>query len=101
MRDPLADALAALWATNRGRVLARATAVLRELEAAASGRAADLELAAREAHVLAGALGTYGQAGSAVFAEVEGALTSSGSAAPEEVALGALADRVRQIVAAL
>ncbi|MGQ0843964.1 MAG: hypothetical protein ACT4QF_07490 [Sporichthyaceae bacterium] len=99
--DALAAALAGLWAKNRPLVLERAQTVLRELELASTGQPADLSLAAREAHVLAGALGTYGREGSEVFSEVEQTVVSSSSAAPEETALGVLAHRVRATIAEL
>jgi hypothetical protein len=99
--DALTTALAGLWAKNRDRVLTRANAVLDALDAAAAGQPADLAAAARESHVLAGALGTYGRAGSEVFAEAETAMAASGSGEPEAADLEALARRVREVVAAL
>lgn len=92
--DPLAAALEALWSKNRDRVLERAHTVLLALESGS-----DLEIAAREAHVLAGALGTYGRGGSAVFAEVEAALAADAS--PGAADRGALAHRVRDVITAL
>ncbi len=92
-----AAAMAQLWAANRTKVLARGALVLAALEDAAAGRPFDRVAAAREAHTLAGTLGTYGRPGSALFAEVERALSDEEGGDPEpEADLGCCAGRVRR-----
>ena len=77
MGDDLAAAMARLWTANRPKILARATTVLAALEDRAAGRSYDREAAAREAHTLAGALGTYGRPGSALFRRWSGSWPAS------------------------
>lgn len=92
----LAEALNRLWTANRPKILARGATVVAALEDAAAGRPFDRDAAIREAHTLAGALGTYGRPGSALFAEVERVLAEE-SAEPElEADLASCAARVRQ-----
>lgn len=90
MTDPLAAALDRLWQTNGPELRARAERVL----AALTGEPSDREGAVRDAHVLAGALGTYGRPGSEVFAAAEVALTGGDPAAE-------LVDDVRRVLATL
>lgn len=89
--DPLAVALDRLWRKNRPELLARAARV----EAALIDGVAD-PIAAEDAHVLAGALGTYGRPGSALFATAEDLLTVGDPAARTE-----LAAAVRTVLAQL
>jgi hypothetical protein len=90
--DALAAAMATLWDKNRDTVVARAVAVHRALLDGVG-----LDEAAREAHVLAGALGTYGRPGSALFAEVERVLDGDEA----EADLPALAARVSRAISQL
>jgi hypothetical protein len=94
----LADALERLWAVNRPNILARAAAVLAALEDAAAERPFDREVAAREAHTLAGALGTYGRPGSALFAEVERILAGEAAGGEPEADPRSCAERVRRAI---
>ncbi len=93
--DPLAAALDRLWSANRATILARGEIVLAALEAGAAAEPPVCQAAAREAHVLAGALGTYGRPGSELFAEVERALAEPVADSAE------LASRVREALRAL
>jgi HPt (histidine-containing phosphotransfer) domain-containing protein len=95
--DDLAAAMDRLWTANRPKMLARGQAVLAALEDAAAGRPVDRTAAAREAHTLAGALGTYGRPGSALFAEIERVLDPHDDAAgcEPEGDLASCAERVR------
>lgn len=82
-----------LWISNRPRMQRRFLDVLEVLDALACEDEADVQLGARDAHVLAGALGTYGRPGSDLMKYVEQSL-----AAPVEAAVASeLADRVRQL----
>ena len=102
--DDFTAALDELWNANRTRMLARGQTVLTALEDAAAGRPFDRATAAREAHALAGALGSYGRPGSALFAEVERVLDGEEGAGGEpelEADLSSCADRVRRALAAL
>ena len=85
-----------LWTANRPKILARAATVLAALEDAAAGRPYDREAAAREAHTLAGALGTYGRPGSALFAEVERVLAGESDGCEPESDPLSCAERVRR-----
>lgn len=96
MGDDLAAAMARLWTANRPKILARATTVLAALEDLAAGRSYDREAAAREAHTLAGALGTYGRPGSALFSEVERVLAGDVEGCEPEADPGSCAERVRR-----
>ncbi len=69
--NELEDLVEAVWQRQRPRVLGRLEVVVGALRAGV----ADQE-AAREAHVLAGALGTYGRPGSSLLRRAELALTS-------------------------
>lgn len=102
--DDLAAALDGLWLANRDKMLARGAAVLAALEDAAAGRPVDLGTAARGAHALAGALGTYGRPGSALFAEIERVLDGDEGATcgdEPEADLASCAERVRRALAEL
>ena len=96
MTDPLAAALDRLWRTNGPELRARAERVLAAL-ADPGGDRAD---AVRDAHVLAGALGTYGRAGSELFAAAE-ALLEREPAGDHAAACRALADDVRRLLSDL
>lgn len=94
--DPLTAALDRLWQRNGPELRARAGRVLAALEAAGAGDGADRSAAAREAHVLAGALGTYGRPGSALFAAAEQLLADG--AAQDPAALLSLSEQVRLVL---
>lgn len=96
MEDALAAALDRLWQANRATLLARGEVVLAALEAVAADLPADRAAAARDAHVLAGALGTYGRPGSELFAEAERVLADGAATATPT-----LAERVRGALRAL
>ena len=71
--DPVAAAVEAAWQRNQVRIRSRLEHVLGGVEVLADGGAPapDVE---QEAHVLAGALGTYGRPGSALLRRAELAL---------------------------
>lgn len=71
--DPLAAALDRLWRTNGPELRARAERVRAALTDS-GGATGDQAGAVRDAHVLAGALGTYGRPGSELFATAEALL---------------------------
>lgn len=94
--DDVSDLVERLWQTNRAKVLARLDEVLAAVDLLAAGRAADRTAAERQAHALAGALGTYSRPGSSLLKEVERTL-AAGSGDREVLArhaeqLRALAD---------
>lgn len=89
--DPFVEQM---WVKHRDRVLARLTALEESLDALARGEQVDRAAAAREAHVLAGGLGTYGRPGSELMSRVELAL-----AVRDEAEWPALAGAVRDVVA--
>jgi HPt (histidine-containing phosphotransfer) domain-containing protein len=98
----LEAAIAALWADARDRALQRVDVVEGAVRALASGSldAAAAEEATREAHKLAGALGTFGMpAGTAHARAIERAL--AGRATPADApALAEAAAALRAVVAA-
>jgi hypothetical protein len=71
--DPVADVVEAMWQRNRARLLARLDRVEAALRAQSPAAPVDTA-AAEDAHVLAGALGTYGRPGSELLKQVELAL---------------------------
>ena len=93
-----ADAMSAIleqaWHRQHARVLGRLGRVALALDELAAGRAADAS-ATGEAHVLAGALGTYGRPGSPLLREAEVCLSGDGGDP------AALARRVRALTAEL
>lgn len=97
--DPLAAALDRLWRTNGPELRARAERVLSALSSPEL-EALDRADAVRDAHVLAGALGTYGRPGSELFAAAE-ALLDGGPEGAEPAARVALAADVRRLLAEL
>ncbi len=100
MTDPLAAALDRLWQRNGPELRVRAERVLAAL-AAPDGSGADRAAAVSDAHVLAGALGTYGRPGSELFATAEALLGGEVGGAPggaERAARAQLADDVRRLL---
>lgn len=95
MTDPLAQVVEQVWQRNRERVLARLARTEVALRDLAGGVPADAG-AAQDAHVLAGALGTYGRPGSELLKLAELALSGRGEADPL-----ALADEVRRLTEGL
>lgn len=94
MPDPLAAALDRLWQTNGPELRARAERVLSALS---SPEAVAGEDVVRDAHVLAGALGTYGRPGSELFTMAEG-LLEAGRDGGDPGARAALAEDVRRLL---
>lgn len=91
------DFVERLWAANEARSRARLVDVLVVLDAVASGDQADLELGISQAHILAGALGSFGRPGSDLLKEVEQALREPVTAARA----ADLAARLRQLATEL
>lgn len=89
--DAMAAILERAWERNHERVLGRLDRVALALEQLAGGSGGDTS-ATNEAHVLAGALGTYGRPGSPLLREAELCLSGEGGdAAAIAVGVRALA----------
>lgn len=93
MSDPeeVAALLEQLWQANRGVLLDRLDVVVAGLSGAPG---TDLQDAARQAHSLAGALGTYGRPGSPLLKSAERALADG---AADDGARATLAQEVRAL----
>ena len=91
----VADAVERLWHSNRPKILTRLRQVVSAVEQLACGGEVDRAEAQRQAHALAGALGTYRRPGSPLLKEVEQALAS-----PEDDRPG-MARRAEQLQALL
>lgn len=102
MSDPaeVAALLEQLWQDNRGVLLGRLDVVLAALEARAAGQAGAQQDAARQAHSLAGALGTYGRPGSPLMRQAEKALDSEGGDAGSAADLAAQVRALREALQA-
>jgi hypothetical protein len=75
--DPLDAVVARIWVRALPKVLARLDVVIGALSAAAAGTAAAAE-EVRDAHVLAGTLGSYGRPGSDLLRDAELLLAGTG-----------------------
>ena len=101
-RNDLEATIAALWRDARRRMLGR-VGVLEEACAALRAGALDREAAEharREAHKLAGALGTFGMSDGTDHARLLEHRLEAGAAAEDEPALAAAAGALRRIVEA-
>jgi HPt (histidine-containing phosphotransfer) domain-containing protein len=98
-RDDLDATIAALWREARPRVLARIDVVAQAAAALRAGRL-DADLAAharREAHKLAGALGTFGLPDGTETARAVEQRLEAGPSAADEPALTAATQELRRI----
>jgi len=96
-QEDIGDMIARLWAAQYPVVLGRFAAIDHGIDAITAGASpADdaVQVAYREAHNLAGALGSYGRAeGSVLARELMGALAETG---PDPEALASLLGRIKE-----
>ncbi|NTV39926.1 MAG: hypothetical protein HGA51_08240 [Demequinaceae bacterium] len=98
--EEVGDMIARLWVAQYPVVLGRFAAIdegIESIRAGASPSDAVVQVAYREAHNLAGALGSYGRPeGSVLARELMGALAEQG---PDPESLSALVARIREACA--